>query len=347
MLPSRSRLQSWNPDSLTSAATAIESGGASVYQAIRELADGVDRMPETRTWQGQAHDAATGMFRRATDTVSRFKNYTESVAVAMKSGSASIAGARAALLTEADFVDKGELQVTDQWVVLIREGRVSEDKADSLLKQAQQAQGEINRLLNAVGRADDITADAIQAAAKSYGFVPPDPHSLATVIAGQGRPGDDVPDPSSPAGLIQQQMIRSQDMAKTIRDVREWETSDGQVRKTITMMDGSRHEIYEWGDTLPSVEDDYYAKDGSVTYNAYSQDRAQLDGSKYSEIKYPNGTVVNMSRDAQGRCTGGVTTADGRHGVLPDEFFTHPNLTLIGGALTGLEQKASQGGIPR
>lgn len=53
-----------------------------------------------------------------------------------------------------------------------------------------------------------------------------------------------------------------------------------------------------------------------------------------------------MSRDAQGRCTGGVTTADGRHGVLPDEFFTHPNLTVIGGALTGLEQKASQGGIP-
>jgi hypothetical protein len=50
-----------------------------------------------------------------------------------------------------------------------------------------------------------------------------------------------------------------------------------------------------------------------------------------------------MTRTADGECTGGVTTPDGRHGVLPDEFFTHPALTTVGGALTGLEEQAKRG----
>ena len=47
-----------------------------------------------------------------------------------------------------------------------------------------------------------------------------------------------------------------------------------------------------------------------------------------------------MTRTADGKCTGGVTAPDGRHGVLPDEFFSHPALTTVGGALTGLDEQA-------
>jgi hypothetical protein len=50
-----------------------------------------------------------------------------------------------------------------------------------------------------------------------------------------------------------------------------------------------------------------------------------------------------MTRTADGKCTGGVTAADGRHGVLPDGFFSHPALTTVGGALTGLEEQAKRG----
>lgn len=50
-----------------------------------------------------------------------------------------------------------------------------------------------------------------------------------------------------------------------------------------------------------------------------------------------------MTRTPHGKLTGGVTAADGRHGVLPDEFFTHPTLTTVGGALTGLEEQAKRG----
>lgn len=50
-----------------------------------------------------------------------------------------------------------------------------------------------------------------------------------------------------------------------------------------------------------------------------------------------------MPRTADGKCTGGVIAPDGRPGVLPDEFFSHPALTTVGGALTGLEEQAKRG----
>ena len=38
-----------------------------------------------------------------------------------------------------------------------------------------------------------------------------------------------------------------------------------------------------------------------------------------------------------------MTTGDGRHGVLPDEFFSHPVITAVGGVLTGLDKQAARG----
>src|SRR6478752_5032493 len=120
MLPTRSRLQSWNPDALGAAASALSDAGLAVYTAVRDLDDGCDRMPEARAWDGAAHDAAGGMFRRATDAGSVFSHYTEGVAAALAKGAVTISSARTALLNHADDVDRGELSVTDMWVVLIK-----------------------------------------------------------------------------------------------------------------------------------------------------------------------------------------------------------------------------------
>ena len=46
-------------------------------------------MPESRGWAGQAHGAAVGMFGRATDRSSAFKNYAEAFADALGSGSSA------------------------------------------------------------------------------------------------------------------------------------------------------------------------------------------------------------------------------------------------------------------
>ncbi|OBB77120.1 hypothetical protein A5759_04635 [Mycobacterium sp. 852014-52144_SCH5372336] len=345
MLPSRPRLQGWDPDSLNPAASALATAGQSVYTSVRDLDDGIDRMSAEQTWSGQAHDAATAMFRRATDTTSEFAHYTEAVATALSKGSGSIGGARAALLDHAEAVDAGELQVTDMWVVLIKPARVSGEKAASLLAQAQAEQKEINRLLTAVGDADNATAESVQAAAQNLGFTLPGPNDfpLLNPATGAARPADEVPDPMTLNGLIQQGVVRDNDMAQTVRESREWVTEDGQVRKTLTMMDGSRHEIYEWNDFAPCVEDTYYDKHGNEVSSTFSQDKTNYDGTKYTSIRFADGTEVTMTQTADGKTTGGVTAADGRHGVLPDEFFTHPTLTTVGGALTGLEEQAKRG----
>ena len=346
MLPTRSRLHSWNPDSLGPAATVLSEAGFAVYTAVRTLDEGCDRMPEARAWDGPAHDAATQMFRRATDASSTFNHYTEGVAAALSKGAVSISAARSALLGHAADVDRGELSVTDTWVVLIKPARVSEEKAVSLLAAAKAEQVEINRLLTALGDADSETADQLHSAAKDFGFALPSPGDPASLFPGHGTappPADEVPNPMTLTGLTQQGVLHDNDMAQTIRESEEWVTEDGQLRRTLLMMDGSRHEIYEWNETLPCVEDTYYDKDGHEVSSTFSQDKTGYDGTRFTSINFADGTVVTMTRTADGKCTGGVTAPDGRHGVLPDEFFSHPVLSTVGGALTGLEEQAKLG----
>jgi hypothetical protein len=345
VLPSRSHLQGWNPESLSPAASALNDAGHSVYTAVRSLDDGCDRMPEARAWDGPAHKAAAAMFGRATDASSQFSHYTEGVATALSKGAGTIGGARTALLNHADEVDRGELSVSDMWVVLIKPARVSAEKAASLQAQAKAEQAEINQLLVALGDADNGTAAQVQAAAKNFGFALPGPNDPRSLDPNSGfaQPADQVPNPMTLNGLIQQGVVRDNDMAQTVRESKEWVTEDGQVRKTLTMMDGSRHEIYEWNETLPCVEDTYYDKNGKEVSSTFSQDKTNYDGTKLTSIMFADGTEVTMTRTADGKCTGGVTAADGRHGVLPDEFFSHPALTTVGGALTGLEEQAKRG----
>lgn len=62
MLPTRSRLESWNPESLAYTGPAVKSGGESVDKAVRTLSRNIASMPETKAWSGEAHNAATAMF---------------------------------------------------------------------------------------------------------------------------------------------------------------------------------------------------------------------------------------------------------------------------------------------
>lgn len=323
----------------------LQDAGYSVYTAVRNLDASCDRLPEARGWDGPAHRAATAMFRRATDTSSEFSHHAEAVANALGTGAGTIGYARSALLTHADEVDRGELSVNEMWVVLIKPARVSAEKAAMLEEQAKAEQLEINRLLTAVGDADSRTASQIQSAAEKYGLSLPGPDDPRNLDPNSGlvRPADEVPDPMTLNGLIQQGVVRASEMAQTVRESKEWVTADGQVRKTLLMMDGSRHEIYEWNSFAPCVEDEYYDKNGTLVSSTFSQDKTNYDGSKYTSIKFADGTEITMTRTPDGTCTGGVIAADGRHGVLPDEFFTHPALTTVGGALTGLEEQAKRG----
>lgn len=86
MLPSRSTLQKWNPDSLTTSSGTVQSAGQTVGDGVSNIDDAINRMPETRGWSGQAHDAAVGMFGRADAKAQQFTGSTDAVASAFRSG---------------------------------------------------------------------------------------------------------------------------------------------------------------------------------------------------------------------------------------------------------------------
>ncbi len=117
MLPARSTLLSWNPDSLSTSATAIESAAARVSTAVTGINHACQELPEMKSWSGRSHDAAAAMFLRAERDALKFSGYANAVAAALSSGAESIGSARRLLLAKADEVDAGPLNVTDQWVV--------------------------------------------------------------------------------------------------------------------------------------------------------------------------------------------------------------------------------------
>ncbi|WP_101951887.1 hypothetical protein [Mycobacterium sp. 3519A] len=334
---------------MSSAASTIEAAGVSIYNAVRNLDDGIDRMPESRGWAGQAQDAASKMFDRATKRSSTFKNYTEAFATALQTGTASIGKARSELLAKADEIDGGPLNVTDQWVVLIDPAGMSAEKAAELQKEAEAAQEEINGLAHAVDEADASAARQLVVARAGEGAIftnleygPPGPVPPV--------PGDDVPDPSAAEGRQFQEIARAQDMASSVRDVSHSVDKDGNQITTFTMLDGSKQVTTEYIDQgLPS-EQVYPAGTVTVLHTDKTGKTVSLtstipreDGGKSTEVWYGNGTHVVMSETADGVRTGSCTTPDGRHSVLPDSFFNDPISTLAGGALSGLETKAHKG----
>lgn len=349
MLPSRSRLQSWNPDSLLAPAATIRNAGISIYDGVRNLDDRIDRMPEARGWSGDAHAEASKMFSRATDRSSAFKNYADAFASALESGSAWIGKARSELLAKADAIDGGPLNVTDQWVVMIDPAAMSGERAAELQKEAGAAQAEVNELLQAVGKADDWTTQQLILARAVNGgqfqnleYGPPGPVPAP--------PGDDVPDPSTEEGKQFQEIARAQDMATTVREVSETVDKDGNRVTTFTMLDGSTQVTTEYVDQgLPSEQ---VYPEGTITVLHTDKNGKTVsltstipreDGGKLTEVWWADGTQITISQNPDGTRSGSCTTADGRHAVLPDSFFQDPIPTLAGGALSGLEVQAGRG----
>lgn len=348
MLPTRSRLQSWNPEALTSAASSIRSSGETIYDAVRNLDDRIDRMSAEKAWSGQAHDAAAGMFGRATDRSSAFKNYTDRVAETLQRGGASIGSWRTSVLAKASEIDASPLNVTDQWVVFIDQAGMSAERAAELEALAKAAQAEINTLLIGLDEADTATSTALLAAQASEGIAADLPGKPPVSLT--PYPQDEVLSPDTEEGRQFQDIARAQDMASTVRDITETTDRDGNRITTYTMLDGSTHEATEYVDQgLPSQQL-YPAgttrvlhtdKNGNWVSDTMTTPRE--DGGTLTEISWADGTRIDISETADGVRTGSCTTADGRESVLPDSFFNNPIPTLAGGVYSGIETAAGRG----
>lgn len=348
MLPSRPTLRGWNPDSLATSAAGIASAAASVSNAVKGIDDACQRMPETRAWSGRSHDAAVAMFGRADRNASRLFDYANGVASAFRRGSETIGTARITLLNKADQVDAGPLNVTDQWVMLIDPVRMSAEKLAQLEKLAEEEQSAINKMLAAVGDADDDTANAVAAAGRGFGFVEEGPSNDPFAIPTSARPPNQVPDPRDPIGMLAQQAIREGDMSITIRDVSEpVKNQYGDTVTTVTMQDGSKqvmtqHDPFDWPSKQNFVSIEQFDKNGNEVSRSGSWHDPGND-CDYTSVTWPDGSNFTMSMDSTGQRTAGFSTAGGRHSAVPVELIDQISL-ISGSGLSGLEQHIIRGG---
>ena len=349
MLPSRSTLESWRPDALITSSADVEACGESVRTAVSSIDDACERLPEVRAWSGPAHDAAAEMFGRADVAAGRFADYTSAVAAALRGGAEAIGAARTALLAKADELDAGPLNVTDQWVVLIDPVLASEDQMAELQALATQEQTVVNQLLVAVGHADDATADGVAAAGDRFGFIEPDP---PTDVGGllmplPQRPPDQVPDPRTVVGIMDQEAIRSADQQQNIREVVDSENSLGEEVTTVIKQDGSkvvttRLDPFEWTSRMNFYEMEEFDKNGEFIARTSSWHDLGNDYD-YTTVQFADGAHLTMSMSPTGYRTAGFTTTDGRHSAVPVELIDNMSVVTTSG-MSGLEKHIGRGG---
>lgn len=361
MLPSRTRLEGWNPESLAAAGQAVIDSGTSVAGAVSTLSSTIKTMPETKAWSGDAHDAATQMFDRAGKQAEAFSAYTTAVGGALSAGAGTIGGPRTALLGKADQIDMtGQLNVSDQWVVLITGAQMTAEEAAALEKRAQAEQVVVNGLLVKVGAADDKTADSLTAAATPHGFEAPNPMDPTSLLVPSApRPSDEVPNPSNPMGMLQQGTIRDLNMAETVRDTKvetKYDPVTGEEISTTTTIykqDGSRHERTvnarpTFSDRGPTTTEVHYDKDNnmitetsSFTYNELGDHG--LKNAHVTTVTTPDQTVVTLIQRPGGSVSGTIHTPGRPVADVPLNLLNHPIMSAADAAITGLGAQAERG----
>jgi hypothetical protein len=291
------------------------------------------------------------MFDRAHSSTTAFKDYTTAIGKALDESADTIGAARKALLDRADEIDRGPLNVSEGWVVLIDPGSQTADDIAGLMKLVATEQAAINDLLVAVDEADTNAANNVMAAAKPFGFAPPTSGGLpGMMVPGAQRPADDVPNPRELLGLMQQATVRGEEMATAVRETSSRYNEDGHLEKTLIMQDGSKHVITEIApdphnrifDT--TVTEDHYGADGSLI--SWTSSTSTPSGYKKTIMNWADGTQYVVDETPEGVRTGGFTLPDGRHGALPPDspilMTTVPD--RIGDVLTGIETHIDDGG---
>ena len=349
MLPSRSRLESWNPDSLSFTGPTVKAAGDAVEQSVGRIDVNLAQMPETRSWAGTAHDAATDMLGRAHRSAEKFRDHLSSVAGALTAGSSTLGAARRALLDRADQIDAGPLNVSEGWAVLIDPGAQSGEQIIELMELVVSEQAAVNTLLLAVGDADSALADKLMAAAAVFGFTPPPAEGLPGMLTPAARrPADDVPSPRDPLGLLQQDTVRAEAMATTVRETQSGYTDDGHFEKTMIMQDGSKIRMteyeYDYARGVPDmVKEEHFDADGQLI--SWTTSSRTPGGYENTTFNWADGSQYVVDRTPEGVVTGHFNLPDGRRVLLdPDSPLLTTVPARIGDVMTGLDAHIAGGG---
>ncbi len=358
MLPNRARLQGWNPGGLAAGSGPITSGGAAVESAVASIAGNCRTLPELHGWSGESHDAAMAAFDRSKRPAATIADAAAAIAESLVVGSHAIGTARNRLLDKAAAIETGRLHVTDSWIVLLQPVALTRAEAVELHALQASEQVEINRLLVAVDDADNATARDVSAAAQRCGFTPPQGSDWFTALVwvGSARPNHDVADPRSPLTVMAQKHTQAADAATTVAATLTETDGDGTEHTVITMQDGSRREIRAWKNTVPKKGDMTLYFSGRSPTAGMSETTYDPDGDRVLTISsstslngtsrtitQANGSGVVAFVGTEGQKSGWTFRPDGSFvDDLPTDapFFTHPELTVIGGGTSAVQNIA-------
>lgn len=359
MLPTRSRLESWNPDALNGTAQEVRAAGKEIQGAVTTLSTNIRTMPDSRSWSGDAHTAATAMFERADKRATSFADFTGAIAAALEKGAGDIGKARKELLDRvAEIEADGQLYVNDAWVVLIKGAKLTLEEVAALEKRAQAEQFKVNSLLAAVGEADDDTADAIGQAARPHGFEVPELGGLESILLpGVQQPQDEVPDPTGLAGQLQQAMIRDADMSVTVRDQSEtkieYDPNTGEPIEVTTfyMQDGGwiverKHTKPFFSDRSPEIIQEQYNKDGQKVAEKrivrYKERARQRPGILSETTHYPDGSWAEKLTHPDGREEIIVHPKNQPPTYIPPNLLGHPIADAFSAGISYVDYKVGK-----
>ncbi|KZM74598.1 WXG100 family type VII secretion target [Nocardia terpenica] len=355
MLPTRSQLHGWNLGELLAASANVRTAGAQIEEAITTLKSQCASLPELKVWEGAAHDAALAMFGRSGSQAAAFADIAAEIATTLDTAYHALSSVKGRIDTAVEAIENGPLWVSDAWVVLVRGNQPMAGEQGATVRRAQAAwQKVLNPLLLELSAADENAAQALVGSDKDHG--------LGDFLPILGKPLDAAPDPGTAFGLTQQQRIEAEDAAVTVAAVTDEDTGGSHV-KTVTMQDGSKNVITTTASYQPQPGDPADAHPGlgptpgakvqtATTYDPSGkvvgsvQTITEKDGTIRTNTSFP-GKAFYSAQQKPGEQPK-VELAIGPDGkpldpAKQDVFFTHPYLTTVGGAVTGLDNRASSG----
>ncbi|CAM2786169.1 hypothetical protein RHDE110596_01200 [Prescottella defluvii] len=342
MIPSRTRLSSWNFDALVPGQRTLRERGVRVEDAAVSIEGRCNDLPEIRAWDGVAQAAAADAFGRAKRKAADVHDLASALADAMEQGFHALTAAKSSLLNRVAELEAGPFEVSDRWVVTLKPSEMSAEAAVELIAQRNSEQLDLNPLVTAVGRVDDELSDALRAAAAKHGHIEPELGVFETV-AGLGEPQSDIPMNAGIPLLDYQQQERDLDAAVTVARTELSVNDQGEKTKTVFMQDGGRKVFTEsstfagsWQERPMLIQEDF-DPDGTrvATTKTYESDT----GGKVTSITYEDRTRVESTEYRDGRVRTMVYPEGKEPQEIPpdSEFFTHPVLTTAGGALSAVE----------
>ncbi|MBF6177294.1 Uncharacterised protein [Nocardia otitidiscaviarum] len=383
MIPTRTTFATWDIAGLQAAATTTNSSGNTLEVATHELQRNCENLPEMRGWEGKAHDAATTMFTRTSRQGRFFNDVALAMAAVQANAGQTFSSLKTRLDNAVTMIESGPLFVNDLWVVLLKPEPMDDERYKAL-QNAQKAMqtNVINPLLVEFDAADKDLVHRVFTVASKYTSIPlsiaqlvPKPDS--------GVPVPNTEDGLARQEQIQKQdaatTVRDTQEQEWYGNTKTTITmQDGSKHVVVSIgsiedTSGYSPERYSYNELgLPMGSDGLplgspptgwsyqvetvYDPSGKVVATT-STKTDPTSGYKTTESVITDQSRTVLWQDADGRRGGTVTDlTTGTTTPIPEPIIdrslnmpttadlTHPVLTSVGGAISGLENYAGKTG---